>query len=77
MTAFPTHVTPAQMKAAAEALGLDPTVVTHFQADAANGVIVATLALTPDGKVAVASSWGAVIAAHHIPIGPDLPKDQG
>lgn len=76
MTTFPTHVTTDQMKAAAEALGLDPSVVTHFQADANEGVIVVTFERTAGGKL-LAAGDRAVSSAHHIPIGPNLPKDQG
>jgi hypothetical protein len=76
VTAFPTHVTHDQMKAAAEALGLDPQYVRHFQADAADGVIVVTYR-DSDGRWLTADGYGAVATAHHIPIGPNQPKDQG
>lgn len=76
MTAFPPYVTSAQLKAAAEALGLDPQYVRHFQADAADGVIVVTYR-DSDGRWLAADGYGAVATAHHIPIGPNLPKDQG
>lgn len=76
MSAFPEYVTRAQMQAAAEALGLDPNGVTHFQVDATDGVIVITFERTANGKVTGMSSYGAVSAAHHIPIGHGPDGDQ-
>lgn len=74
--AFPAHVTLDQMRAAAEALGLDPHDVSHFQADATSGVIVVTHERTADGKL-LAAGDRAVSSAHHIPIGPNLAEAQG
>jgi hypothetical protein len=71
--AIPPYVTRDQMRAAAEALGLDPGTVTHFQVDATSGVIVVTFERTPDGKLVGAPSYGAVSSAHYIPIGYDQP----
>lgn len=75
MTEQPTHVTRAQLKAAAEALGLDPNDVTHFQADAIDGVIVLVLARDAEGKLLAAGNCRAEIA-HHIPISDDPDGDQ-
>jgi hypothetical protein len=73
VTAFPTHVTLDQMRAAAEALGLDPHNVSHFQADATSGVIVVTYERTANGKLPAAGDR-AVSSAHHIPISYDQPE---
>lgn len=70
------YVTNAQMQEAARALGLDPYYVRHFQVDVTDGVIVVTYQ-TSDGKWLAADGYGAVATARHIPVGPDLPKDQG
>lgn len=75
MTEMPTHVTPTQLKAAAEALGLDASDVTHFQADATNGVIVIVLARDTGGKRLAAGNC-RVELAHHIPISDDPDGDQ-
>ena len=72
---FPAHVTRDQLKAAAEALGLDPNIVTHYQVDAMDGVIVVVLARNADGK-ALAAGDRSVTMAHRIPIGHDPDGDQ-
>ena len=75
MSEMPAYVTRTQIIAATEALGLDPRDVTHFQADATDGVIVVVRARNTEGKLAAAGGH-AVHMAHHIPIGHGPNGDQ-
>lgn len=68
MSDIPKHVTHEQMRAAAEALGLNPSNVRHFQADAVDGVIVTVVPRDTNGRF-IAVSGADFAIAHHIPIG--------
>ncbi|PBC71567.1 hypothetical protein BX265_6177 [Streptomyces sp. TLI_235] len=71
MTAFPTHVTHAQMKAVCDTLGLRGNQIRTLILDASQGLTATAYVLQADGKLVVGPDGEAATTTVHAPVGPD------